>query len=149
MRVLYTPRVATSRGRTVILNEGEMVPRNGRPAPAPSKEPATHAGAQSFGVVYANAAARGPIISPEPQTFPSGSIIVREKLASADSEQPELLAVMIKRAPGFNPKAGDWEFLLLDGAGSKVIERQKKGSCLDCHASQRERDFVHPLPAMK
>ena len=130
----------------MILNEGEIVPRYGRPAPAPTKEPATHAGAQSFGVVYANAAARGPIIAPEPQTFPAGSVIVREKLASADAEQPELLAVMIKRAPGFNPKAGDWEFLLVDGTGSKVIERQKKGSCLDCHVSQRERDFVHPRP---
>lgn len=138
----------TSRGRTVILNEGEIVPRNGRPAPAPTKEPATHEGAQSFGVVYANAAARGPIISPEPQTFPAGSIIVREKLASTDSEQPELLAVMIKRAPGFNPKAGDWEFLLVDGARAKVIERQKKGSCLDCHVSQRESDFVYPVAAL-
>ncbi len=137
----------TSRGRTVILNEGELVPRNGRPAPAPEKEPATHQGAESFGVIYANAAARGPIGSLEPQTFPAGSIIVREKLSSANSEVPELLAVMIKRAPGFNPKAGDWEFLLVDGAASKVLERQKKGSCLDCHSSQRERDFVYPMPA--
>jgi len=126
-----------------------MVPRNGRPAPAPSKEPATHAGEQSFGVVYANAAARVPIASPEPQTFPVGSVIVREKLTRADSEHPDLLAVMIKRAPGFNPKAGDWEFLLVDGAGTKVLERQKKGSCLDCHSSQRERDFVYPMPASK
>jgi hypothetical protein len=139
----------TSRGRTLILNEGEIVPRNGRPAPAPEKEPATHTGAQSFGVVYANAAARRSIESLEPQTFPAGSIIVREKLTSADSEQPELLAVMIKRAPGFNPKASDWEFLLVDGAASKVLERQKKGSCLDCHSSQRERDFVYPMPASK
>jgi Cytochrome P460 len=131
----------------VILNEGEIVPRNGRPAPAPEKEPATHQGEQSFGVVYANAPARGPLGSLESQTFPVGSIIVREKLARADSEVPELLAVMMKRAPGFNPKAGDWEFLLVNGDASKVIERQKKGSCLDCHASQRERDFVYPLPA--
>lgn len=145
MRVLHTPRVMTSRGRTVILNEGELVPRNGRPAPAPEKEPATHAGAESFGVVYANAAARRSIESLEPQTFPVGSIIVREKLASADSELPDLLAVMIKRAPGFNSKAGDWEFLLVEGNASKIIERQKKGSCLDCHASQSARDFVYPL----
>ncbi len=145
MRVLHTPRVVTSRGRTVILNEGVLVPRNGRPAPAPQKEPATHQVGQSFGVVYANAAARGPILSPMPQPFPAGSVIVREKLARADSERPELLAVMIKRAPGFNPAGGDWEFLLVDGAASKVVERQKKGSCLDCHASRRERDFVYTV----
>jgi hypothetical protein len=141
--------VGTSRGRTVILNEGEIVPPNGQPAPAPSKEPTTHTGEQSFGVVYANAPARGPIGSPEAQTFPAGSIIVRERLANAESQLPELLAVMIKHAPGFNPKGGDWEFLLVDGAGSKVIERQKKGSCLDCHAKQRERDFIYPVPAIK
>ena len=133
----------------MILNEGEVVPRNGRPAPAPEKAPATHQGEQSFGVVYANAPARGPFGSLESQTFPVGSIIVREKLASADSETPQLLAVMLKRAPGFNPPAGDWEFLLVNGDASKVIERQKKGSCLDCHASQRERDLVYPLPASR
>ena len=69
--------------------------------------------------------------------------------ARADSGTPELLAVMTKRAPGFNPQAGDWGFLLVNGDASKVIERQKKGSCLDCHASQRERDFVYPLPASR
>jgi hypothetical protein len=51
---------------------------------------------------------------------------------------------MYKRAPGFNPKGGDWEFLILDGAATKIQERQKKGSCLDCHDSQRDRDFVFP-----
>lgn len=54
---------------------------------------------------------------------------------------------MVKREPGFNSAGGDWEFLLVDGTAAKVLERQKKGSCLDCHAKQRERDFVHPLPA--
>jgi hypothetical protein len=123
------------------------MPRSGRPGDAPPKSVATHeGGGQSFGVVYANRHARAAIESMEPSTFPAGSIIVREKLARADDERPELLAVMVKRPPGFNPKGGDWEFLLVDGAGSKVIERQKRGSCLDCHASQRERDFVFPVP---
>lgn len=56
---------------------------------------------------------------------------------------------MLKRAPGFNPKGGDWEFLLVDGEASKVIERQKKGSCLECHVTQRERDFAYPLAKEK
>ena len=103
----------------------------------------------SYGVVYANGPARAPFERPEPTTFPVGSVIVREKLTNPGDETPDLLAVMVKRAPGFNPRAGDWEFLLVDGSASKVIERQKKGSCLDCHASQRERDFVYPLPAVK
>lgn len=149
MRVLFTPRVETSRGKTVILNEGELMARNGRPAPLPPKPEATHQDEKSFGVVYANAAARGPIMSPVSQTFPAGSVIVREKLLNPNDLTPQLLAVMIKRAPGFNPQGGDWEFLLLNGTGSKVVERQKRGSCLDCHAAQRERDFVHTLPEGK
>jgi hypothetical protein len=54
---------------------------------------------------------------------------------------------MLKRAPGFNPKGGDWEFLTANGGLTKITKRQKKGSCLDCHARQRERDFVFSEPA--
>ena len=150
MRVLYLPRVKTSRGTTTIYNEGEMVPRSGRPSPAPPKREATHvAGGVTYGVVYANGRARAAFDTLEPTTFPVGSVIVREKLYNLTDERPDLLAVMVKRAPGFNPAGGDWEFLLVDGSASKVIERQKKGTCLDCHATQRERDFVYPLPAVK
>ncbi|MGH9932807.1 MAG: cytochrome P460 family protein, partial [Pyrinomonadaceae bacterium] len=80
--------------------------------------------------------------------FPRGSIIVREKLANANDTKAQLLSVMIKRARGFNPAANDWEFLLIDGAMTKVEVRQKKGKCLDCHKSQRARDFVYPAPAL-
>ena len=81
-----------------------------------------------------------------PIQFSHGSIIVRERRATAEATQPQHLMVMIKRAPGFNPEANDWEFLSLDGAMTKIEERQKKGSCLDCHASQASRDFVYPAP---
>jgi len=77
--------------------------------------------------------------------FPAGSIIVREKLKSPGDARPELLTVMIKRARGFNPQAGDWEFLTVDGGATKIQGRQKKGSCLDCHQTQW--DYVFPLPA--
>jgi hypothetical protein len=103
----------------------------------------------SFGVVYANDAALDALASEGRAKFPAGSIIVREKLASAAAAQADLVAVMIKRAPGFNPTGGDWEFLTIDGALTKVSERQKKGSCLECHSSQSERDFVFPLPEQK
>ena len=100
-------------------------------------------------MVYVNDAAREAIMSGRPAKFPAGSIIVREKFGTLDEARPELLAVMVKRAGGFNPKAGDWEFLTVDGALTKIQERQKKGSCLQCHASQSERDFVFPLPDSK
>ena len=120
---------------------------SGRPAPAPRKSDATHeGGGNSFGIVYVNSLARELVNAEPPLQFPRGSIIVREKLARADDAQPLLLTVMIKRARAFNSKANDWEFLVVDGAMTKIQERQKKGSCLDCHASQKQRDFVYPAP---
>lgn len=108
---------------------------------------ATHeSGSRSFGVVYANNLAREGMTAEPPIQFPRGAIIVRERLAQADATQPQHLTVMIKRARGFNPAANDWEFLAVDGGMTKVQQRQKKGSCLKCHASQKVRDFVYPTP---
>ncbi len=126
---------------------GAIVFSGSRPAPAPKKNEATHdGGGSSFGVVYVNGLARKAMRAEPAMQFPRGSVIVREKLARIDDAQPQLLTVMIKRAPGFNPRANDWEFLAVDGAMTKILERQKKGSCLECHTSQRQRDFVYPAP---
>ncbi len=99
----------------------------------------------TYGVVYANDPARDALDGRA--KFPAGSIIVREKLLQPGDATPQLVAVMLKRAPGFNPKGGDWEFLTANGGLTKITKRQKKGSCLDCHARQRERDFVFSEPA--
>lgn len=125
---------------------GSIVSTAGRPAPAPKNQGTHEGGGNSFGVVYANSLARQLMKAEAPLQFPRGSIIVREKLSKAEDSQPELLTVMIKRERGFNRAANDWEFLLVDGAATKVLERQKKGSCLDCHVSQKQRDFVYPAP---
>jgi hypothetical protein len=119
------------------------------PRPAAKKPPGRHEEGNIFGVVYANDLANDflKVKTNRPQRFPVGSIIVREKLIKADDAQPQLLTAMIKRARGFNPKANDWEFLLIDGTISKILEQQKQGSCLKCHASQKKRDFVFPVPA--
>jgi hypothetical protein len=77
--------------------------------------------------------------------FAPGSIIVREKRSAKDNEKPELLAAMIKREPGFNPIAGDWLFLTINGQGTKVKSKQKEGTCLSCHQVQWQTDFVYPL----
>ena len=108
-----------------------------------------HASGSPLGVVYVNELAGQAIAAGKSGKFPVGSIIVREKLAKPDDKEPELVAVMIKREPGFNPAGGDWLFLTADGTLAKIRERQKKGSCLDCHQSQRDSDFVFPLTAAK
>jgi len=50
---------------------------------------------------------------------------------------------MIKREKGFNSKGGDWDFLILDGSGTKIKKREKTGSCLECHQNQASKDFVY------
>ena len=76
------------------------------------------------------------------KAFPSGAIIIREKLPNATSQSPELLAVMMKREKGFNTTANDWEFLVLNGTATKVERREKKGQCQQCHSSEKKKDFV-------
>jgi hypothetical protein len=113
------------------------------------KEGAHASESGAFNVVYFNETARAAMSSQRPAKFPTGSIIVSEKLSKPDGPPPELLAVMVKRAAGFNAASGDWEFLVVSGALTEVRERQKKGSCIKCHSSQAERDFVFPLSASK
>jgi hypothetical protein len=97
----------------------------------------------TYGIVYANDLAREGWAAGS--KFPVGSILVREKLSKPDDAVPQLVAVMVKRAPGFNTAGGDWEFLTVNGGLTKVTGRQRKGNCLDCHASQSDKDFVYPV----
>lgn len=136
------PLISSSQGKTTIDFGGLGASRSGG---GDDKEHDTHG--STFGVVYANELAREALSNEGRTKFPVGSIIVREKLAGRDAARPELIAVMIKRSPGFNPAGGDWEFITADGTLTKVRERQKKGSCLDCHSSQADRDFVFPPPS--
>jgi hypothetical protein len=99
-------------------------------------------GAGSFGVVYVNEVARHALLSEKKPQFAVGSVIVREKLARETDAAPQLLVVMVKRERGFNPKANDWEFLMLDGDARRVRHREKTGSCQTCHAQQKKSDFV-------
>jgi hypothetical protein len=85
----------------------------------------------------------------KPAVFPVGSIIVREKLSHLEDKQAELLAIMVKRFSGFNPKVGDWEFFVVDGSLTRVTQRQRTGSCSACHRSQKETDYVFPVGATK
>jgi Cytochrome P460 len=139
-RAVGVPLISSSQGKTTIDFGGLGASRSG--GGGDDKKHDTHG--PTFGVVYANDLAREALSNDGRTKFPVGSIIVREKLASADATQPELVAVMIKRASGFNTSGGDWEFVTADGRLAKVRERQKKGSCLDCHSSQADRDFVFP-----
>ena len=132
------PNVVTAGNSTRI-----QFPRPGElsPAPAPSrKEDPNHA--VSLGVAYVNDVGRDGF-QRKPFAFPVGTMIVRETLLPS-SEAPARLVAMIKREKGFNRKANGWEFLTINGEGTRILKREKSGKCLDCHVSATESDFVFP-----
>jgi hypothetical protein len=83
--------------------------------------------------VYVNELGRNAMLGQLRPVFPEGSVIVKEKLAKKTSQTPELMTVMIKRGKGFNPGSGDWEYMVVDGSGTKVLDQGKLKDCQACH----------------
>lgn len=130
------PNIVTSGNSTRI-----RFPRLGEPSPEPSrsrKEDKNHA--VTLGVAYVNDVGRDGF-QRKPFGFPVGTMIVRETLLPSSST-PERLMLMIKREKSFNRKANGWEFLTVNGAGTRILNREKSGKCLACHVSATENDFV-------
>lgn len=104
------------------------------------QEPSPHL--NKYVSVFVNPAGREEMMTKQRPKFPIGSMIVKEKLGSPDSTTPENLTAMIKREPGYNPESGDWEYLVLDGAASKIVEQGKLTRCSGCHRAYQHSDFV-------
>jgi len=117
-------------------------PNRARVSSEPKNAGAHKDSSSFFGVVYTNEVARHALLNEKRPQFPVGSIIVREKLSQATDAKPLLLIAMVKHARGFNDKANDWEFLVLDGSASTIQRREKVGDCLACHKEQKKTDFV-------
>ena len=92
--------------------------------------------------VYVNDTGRAAMLKQKSPKFPLGSVIVKEKLSDKDSQTPELLTVMIKQRKGFNPTSGDWEYMVLDGTGTKIEGRGKLENCQGCHLGNKKRDYI-------
>ena len=75
-------------------------------------------------------------------TFPFGAAFVKERYSSPDQEVPDLLTVMIKRGFEYNSNAGDWEFAVVSGDGTKVLEYGPLAGCGACHAQAKPHDYV-------
>lgn len=118
------------------------MPNGQLPAPKEKRRENPHEnGNQTYARVFANDAAALEIGKAKPN-FPAGAIIVREKLLQVSDETPEVVTVMIKRAKGFSPKTGDWEFFVLDGTLGKVEKRETAGACAKCHTQAGKTDWV-------
>lgn len=109
--------------------------------PRPSVNPHQN----KFISVYVNDVGQQAMMTELTPVFPRGSMIVKEKLSSKESREPELLTAMLKREKGYNPESGDWEYLVLDGSASKIVERGRLASCSGCHAAYSHTNFVTRL----
>ena len=79
--------------------------------------------------------------------YPVGAVIVKEKAGQgyiADGGKPAAtpsgVGGMIKRAKGFDPDHGDWEYFYF--ADREKIESGKISSCVQCHAGAATKDYV-------
>lgn len=78
----------------------------------------------------------------EGRNFPTGSIIVKEKLLNPDDTEPTALGMMIKREAGFDPNAGDWEFAYWIQDGGFIEGNEALSNCVQCHHEQTTTDMV-------
>lgn len=95
-----------------------------------------------FITVYVNNIGRHAMMQEKVPHFPVGSVIVKEKLTTPSSSEPELLTVMTKREPGYNLRNGDWEYMAMDGSGTKAQARGRLESCQGCHTLVKHTDYV-------
>jgi hypothetical protein len=130
-------QVLSSGGTTNVILPNERIPDKEEKTPSNPHEK----GVKTFARYFANELAETEIYKDAPK-FPVGSIIVREKLLSAEDTNPELVTAMIKREKGFSRKTGDWEYLVVEGGLNKIKSREKVGSCSKCHAGAAQTDFV-------
>ncbi|WP_197526715.1 cytochrome P460 family protein [Botrimarina colliarenosi] len=74
--------------------------------------------------------------------YPEGAVIVKEKqpFASSTGSSNEGVGGMIKRAPGFDPAYGDWEYFYRDS--SAPLQSGAIASCSNCHRRAADTDYV-------
>jgi hypothetical protein len=73
--------------------------------------------------------------------YPLGTVILKEKFADAAGTKPLLFTGMLKRGKGYNTKAGDWQFFVLN-SDATIVTTDHTQSCIHCHAPLRATDFV-------
>lgn len=91
--------------------------------------------------VYVNDKGRAAFFWQRDPRFPVGTVIVKEKLETLTSKAPEILTVMVKREPGYDRAAGDWEYVVLDGA-RQVQASGKLAHCRACHVEKASTGYV-------
>jgi hypothetical protein len=90
--------------------------------------------------IYVNELAKRAI-KEKAGSFPSGAVIVKEKLEYDVFSDPAVaVGGMIKRAPGYDPANGDWEYFYAAKSGGFATGRLD--NCIGCHSQASARDHV-------
>jgi hypothetical protein len=119
----------------------EPLPANSCTIMVGREDPSPHV--QKYVSVFVNPVGREQMMTKHNPKFPAGSMIVKEKHGSLDTTAtPEVLTVMIKRDAGYDPENGDWEYLVLTGGATKIVEQGKLTRCSGCHKWYKHNDFV-------
>ena len=93
--------------------------------------------------VYVNDVGREAMLKAKNPTFPAGSIVIKEKLSQKQSETAEFYTIMLKREAGYDPRSGDWQFLIMDSSRARIEKPANVESCQSCHAAWATKsDFV-------
>ncbi|CAN5866795.1 hypothetical protein BH11VER1_BH11VER1_27090 [soil metagenome] len=72
--------------------------------------------------------------------YPIGSVLVKEKFATKEASEPDIITVMekVSMLGGIN----DWKFTMIRLADRSIVRDGFKVSCVDCHSRFKESDFV-------
>ncbi|WDE03193.1 cytochrome P460 family protein [Thalassomonas viridans] len=78
-----------------------------------------------------------------------GTIFLKENytVKSGIPHQPTSLTFMVKKAPGYAPTGGDWEYSQFSPSGELIMRGNNTNveiyqSCAKCHENMLERDYV-------
>ena len=134
--------IAGYRGWFKVNTEPQLMPDSTSLLCAAPLPAAKNPHLKKYVTVYVNDIGRKAMFEQLKPSFPEGSVIVKEKLPDKSSQEPELMTVMIKRGKGFNPTSGDWEYMVVDGTGTKVEAQGKLENCQSCHAAKPGTDYV-------
>jgi hypothetical protein len=103
-----------------------------------------HGGAEAIREIYVNDAGKAVSAAGAGFPYPVGTVIVEEtygRLVADGKGSLTQISAMVKRAPGYDPAGGDWEFMLVK-PDLTLAARGKLPTCIACHAAASGRDFV-------
>ena len=77
--------------------------------------------------------------------YPVGTVIVKQKFADSRGKATELYTLMRKMEPGYDTEHGDWEYSIVNRKATQVLARGRIESCIECHKSYEQTDYVTRL----